>query len=348
VSLDRFVRERQARWVELDVLLRRPGRRLRRDPDAVRSLGSLYRAAAADLAVARRRFAGDPVVGRLEDLVRRARQVVYSGERSTLSFGHFVTTGYWRRVRERPLLLLSAFVLVMGPWILSGIWAVREPARASALVPSQFSSVVDRDKADFGLSSDEKAAVSSEIFTNNIRVAFLAFATGIAAGLGTALVLIYQGVTLGTVFGLTIHAGNGRALFEFVSPHGVLEISCVIVAGAAGMRMGWALVAPGRRRRRDALAAEARAAGEIAVGTALVLVLCGIVEGSLSTSGIGLVPAIVVGLLIGGAFWSLVWWRGRPAPGPTARALGDAAPALDAVRPRTLVAPATPARATSR
>ncbi|MGZ4737462.1 MAG: stage II sporulation protein M [Acidimicrobiia bacterium] len=345
MSLDRFVQERQPRWIELDTLVRRSAGRSRRDPDALRRLGTLYRGAAADLAVARRRFAGDPVVGRLEDLVRRARQVVYSSERRQLSFRYFVTTGYWRRVRERPLLLLASFLLIMGPWVLAGIWAVREPARAAGLVPGGYSSVVNRHKADFGLSGDEKAAVSSEIFTNNIRVAFLAFATGIAAGLGTALVLVYQGVTLGTVFGLTIRAGNGRALFEFVAPHGVLEISCIIVAGAAGMRMGWALVAPGRRRRRDALADEARAAGEIAVGTALVLVLCGIVEGSLSTSGLGLVPAIVVGLVIGGTFWFLVWWRGRPAPGDVVDETDDLG-GWEAVRPA--VRAATPAPATSR
>jgi uncharacterized membrane protein SpoIIM required for sporulation len=343
VSLDRFVETRDSRWVELDRLVQRSSRRGRRDPDALRRLGALYRGAAADLAVARRRFPGDPVVSRLEDLVRRARQVVYSDERRRLSFWYFVTTGYWRRVRERPLLLLASFLLIMGPWILAGIWAVRDPARAAGLVPGQFSTVVHRDRADFRLSGDEKAAVSSQIFTNNIRVAFLAFATGIAAGLGTALVLVYQGVTLGTVFGLTINAGNGNALFEFVAPHGVLEISCIIVAGAAGMRMGWALVAPGRRRRRDALAVEARAAAEIAVGTAVVLVFCGIVEGSLSTSGLGLVPAIVVGLLIGGGFWFLVWWRGRPEPVRADPSADDRGGPV-AVRPS--MASATPASAT--
>ena len=337
MSLERFVREREPSWVALEGL--RAAKATRRDPDAIRRLGSLYRSAAADLAVARRRFPGDPVVGRLERLVLPARQRVYANERGTASFLSFVTTGYWRRVRERPLLLLTAFLLIMGPWILSGIWAVREPARARALVPGQFSSVVDRDRADFGLSGDQKAEVSSEIFTNNIRVAFLAFATGIAAGLGTALVLVYQGVTLGTVFGLTINAGNGNALFEFTAPHGVLEISCIIVAGAAGLRMGWALVAPGRRRRRDALAAESRAAAEIAVGTGGVLVLCGIVEGSLSTSGIGLVPAIVVGLLIGSTFWFLVWWRGRPERPLAAAPLERLAPAP---RPVPLVATGGP------
>jgi uncharacterized membrane protein SpoIIM required for sporulation len=313
MTRDAFVAARQGRWAELDRLAGRGGRTsARRDPDALRRLGSLFRATAADLAVARRRFPGDPVVARLEDLVRRGRQVVYGNDRRRMTFGHFVTTGYWRRVRERPAFLLAGFLLIMGPWLLAGVWATRDPARARGLAPGGYSSVVDRDRADFRLTADEKAAVSSEIFTNNIRVAFLAFATGIAAAIGSALVLVYQGVVLGAVFGLTIQAGNAEPLFEFVFAHGLLEISCIIVAGAAGMRMGWALVAPGHRRRGEALGIEARAAAEIAVGTALVLVGCGLIEGVVSTSGIGLPAAILVGVIVGGGFWALVVWRGRP------------------------------------
>jgi uncharacterized membrane protein SpoIIM required for sporulation len=347
VSRDDFVTSRRARWDELDELAGHGGRSpARRDPDALRRLGRLVRATAADLAVARRRFPGDPVVDRLEDLVRRGRQVVYGNDRRRMTFRHFVTTGYWRRVRERPAFLLAGFVLIMGPWLLASLWATRDPARAQGLAPEGFSSVVERDRADFGLTADEKAQVSSEIFTNTVRIAFLAFAAGIAAAIGAALVLVYQGVVLGAVFGLTIHAGNAEPLFEFVSAHGVLEISCIIVAGAAGMRMGWALVAPGRRRRGEALGIEARAAAEIAVGTGLVLVLCGIVEGTVSTSGIGLVPAIVLGLLIGAVFWGLVLWRGRPERAPAA----DPGPTEFAppVAPRGWSAPATGAPAASR
>jgi uncharacterized membrane protein SpoIIM required for sporulation len=321
MGMDSFVAERSDRWRELDGLLESSElRRARHDPDALRRLGTLYRSTAGDLALARRRFPGDPLVASLEARVGRARAVVYGSDRRGASFLHFVTTGYWRRVRERPKVLLAAVLLMMVPWLLASFWAVRSPAEARRLVPGGFSEVVDRSGADFHLSADQKAETSTEIFVHNITIAFLAFALGIAAGVGTALVLVYQGVLLGTVFGLAIQAGNGRPLFEFVTPHGVLELSCVAVAGAAGMRMGWAIVAPGNRSRGAALSAEARAAVEMAVGTALVLVFSGIVEGSLSTSGIGLVPAIVVGLTIGTIFWTLVFVRGRPERSDPARA----------------------------
>ena len=297
--------------MELDALLGR-GSKLRKDPDAIRRLSELYRATAADLAIARRRMPGDPLVVGLERRVVSARQRLAGLDRARPRIIHFLTTGYWQRVRERPRILLVAFLFLMVPWMLASIWATHEPAKAAGLVPGGAQSVTSRDRADFGLSADEKAQTSAAIFTNNIRVTFLAFALGIAAGVGALALLGYQGVVLGATFGLAIHVGNGEALFEFVFPHGILELSCIIVAGAAGMRMGWAIVAPGYRTRAEAVRAEAAGAIEMIAGTALVLVGCGIVEGSLSTSGIGLIPAIAVGVFLGAGFWSLVFFRGRP------------------------------------
>jgi uncharacterized membrane protein SpoIIM required for sporulation len=292
----------------------------------VRRLGALYRASAADLALARRRFAGDPTVVRLETLVTRARPLVYDRAGRGASVAEFATTGYWRRVRERPGLLLVAALLLFGPWVLASVWAVRDPGAASGVVPSEYRSVTEpRESTDLGLTPDQQAAFSSEIFTNNIRVTIFAFAGGIAAGLGTAALLVYQGVLFGAITGLSIWAGNGEPFFELVTAHGVLELSCVVVASAAGLRMGWSLVNPGHRRRGVALAAEARVAVEIVLGTAPWLVLAGLVEGFVTPRGLGLGPVIVVGFALGAVYWALVLWRGRKpsdvaataAPGPS-------------------------------
>jgi uncharacterized membrane protein SpoIIM required for sporulation len=265
------VETRRDRWRELDALVSRAGRRAESlGPDGVRRLAALYRAVAADLALARRRFVGDPTVARLEALVARARPLVYDRARRGGSVAEFATTGYWRRVRERPALLLISALLLFGPWVLAAVWAVRDPGAASGVVPSEYRSVTEprEHRTDLGLTTDRQAAFSSEIFTNNIRVTIIAFAGGIAAGIGTAALLVYQGVLFGAITGLAIWAGNGASFFELVTAHGVLELSCIVVASAAGLRMGWALVSPGHRRRGVALAAEARVAVEIVLGTA--------------------------------------------------------------------------------
>jgi uncharacterized membrane protein SpoIIM required for sporulation len=293
----------------------------------VRRLGALYRASAADLALARRRFAGDPTVARLETLVTRARPLVYDRAGRGASVAEFATTGYWRQVRERPGLLLASALLLFGPWVLASVWAVRDPGAASGVVPSEYRSVTEpRERTDLGLTTDQQAAFSSEVFTNNIRVTIFAFAGGIAAGLGTAALLVYQGVLFGAITGLSIWAGNGEPFFELVTAHGVLELSCVVVASAAGLRMGWALVNPGHRRRGVALAAEARVAVEIVLGTAPWLVLAGLVEGFITPRGLGLGPVIVIGFALGALYWTLVLWRGRRPRDDTHQA-ATAAPA---------------------
>jgi uncharacterized membrane protein SpoIIM required for sporulation len=130
----------------------------------------------------------------------------------------------------------------------------------------------------------------------------------------TVLVIAFNGVLLGTVLGLAVGSGNGHRFFELVVAHGVLELSCIAVAGMAGLRMAWAIVDPGHRRRSTALRIEARAAVEIAFGTAAWLVLAGLVEGFVTPAGLGLAVNAVVGGALGGVYWMLVVIRGGPDP----------------------------------
>jgi uncharacterized membrane protein SpoIIM required for sporulation len=320
MKLDRFVAERGPEWAELERLSSSArGRPERLGPDGVRSLAALYRGAAADLALARRRFAGDPVVGRLEELVGRARHLVYDSKTRRTSLFEFFGHRYWRAVAARPLPLLIAGALLFAPAVLAGGWAASDPERAVGLVPGEFRSVAEPREpgTDLGLTLEEQGTFATQIFTNNIRVTFLAFAGGISAGLLTAALTLYNGVILGAAAGLSVAAGNGKAFYELVTAHGVLELSCIVVAAAAGLRMGWALVEPGRGTRLAAVAAEARIAVEIILGTAPWLVLAGLVEGFITPRGLGFVTVTVIGFGLAIVYWTLVFWRGAFARGAT-------------------------------
>ena len=184
------------------------------------------------------------------------------------------------------------------------------------MVPGPFRAVTEPRSGgtDLGLGSSEAAAFAGAVLTNNIRVTLLAFAGGVTLGLLTGGVLVFNGVLLGTLLGLATGAGNGRSFLELVTPHGVLELSCVAVAGAAGLRLGWGIVDPGRRRRSEAMQAEGRAAVELALGTAPWLVVAGLVEGFVTPAGYGLATSVAVGLGLGALYWALVWLRGGPVP----------------------------------
>jgi uncharacterized membrane protein SpoIIM required for sporulation len=315
VNLDRFIADRRPSWDELETLLgAAKGRPERIGAERMRRLGALYRGAAADLAVARREFPAEPTVPALEDMVGRAHAVVYGTAVRRESAVDFLVHGYWRRVRERPAMLAVAALLLLGPTLAAGLWAWQDPGTAGALLPST-SEAAGRPRpegSNLDLSTGERASMSAGIFTNNIRVTFAAVAGGITFGLLTAGVLMFNGILIGVVAGVGTAAGNGSVLVELIVPHGVLELSCIVVAGAAGLRMGWALVDPGRRPRGQALATEARAAVELVLGTAVWLVVAGLVEGQVTPLGIGPGPAVAVGFGLAAVYWTMAWRLGAP------------------------------------
>ncbi len=251
----------------------------------------------------------------LERLVARAHSAVYQAEPQRTTLTSFLTREYWRLIAGRPVLIAIATVLLLAPAMLAGIWAVNDPGKAGGLVPEEYQAVTQprTDDQNLDLSLEAEIGFSTAIFTNNVRVSFLAFAGGILLGLGTAVVLVYNGTFFGAIAGLAIGAGNGGPFFELVSAHGVLELSCIIVTAAAGLRIGWALIEPGRRKRVDALVAEGKDAVAIVLGTIPWLVLAGLVEGFITPRGIGLLPAVSFGWALAGIFWGLVAWRGTAA-----------------------------------
>jgi uncharacterized membrane protein SpoIIM required for sporulation len=275
-------------------------------------LGTCYRAVAADLAFVRRRFPADPIVGRLERLTQRGRHAVYDSTRTRHALRAFVSHGYWRRVRERPALVVIAVACLALPTLLAGYWAWRDPGAAGGLVPSEYQSVTQPRPAgqDQGVSVDDQSDLAAEIFTNNIQVTFEAFALGITAGLGTAYVLITNGMHLGVFGGLAAGSGNGRVFLELVYAHGVLELSCIAVTAAAGLRVGWSIVEPGPGTRAQAVRAEAGRSVGIVLGTMPWLVLAGLVEGFV-TGTYSLAVVLPLGIALGALYWALVFTLGR-------------------------------------
>jgi uncharacterized membrane protein SpoIIM required for sporulation len=313
VTLDRFERERGDAWQRLERALGDArGKPERLGAAGVLELGGLYRSAAADLALARRLFPGDPLTARLEALVVRARPVVYADVGARRSPQAFFATGYWRLVWERRVALMVAAALLLGGTAFALVWGIADPDAAAGLVPGAFIDGADPPRGDRGLTAAQSASFSSQIFTNNIQVTFLSFAAGLLFAVGGAFLLAYNGLIFGAVLGVAAANGNLDQVLRLVVAHGVLELSCIVVAGAAGLRMGWALVEPGPHTRLAALAAQARPAMAVVLGTAPWLVLAGLVEGYVSPAGWGGAGPYVVGLGLAAAYWGLLLWRARP------------------------------------
>ncbi len=316
------MRSRQEQWRELQRLLQSAhGRPERLGADGVRRLGALYRGAVADLARARRSFPGDPIVRSLEDLVGSARAAIYAVQPRRGSASDYFARGYWRAVREQRLSIAIALVLLAVSTVLATIWGWHDPRAAAGVVPGSLGAGGPPHRA-IGLGADQSAAFSISIFVNNIRVTFFSFAAGITLGLGTAALLLYNGLVLGAVVGIQSHGGHTLDAIELIVPHGLLELSCVAVGGAAGMRIGWALVEPGPLPRVEALRREALRSVAVVLATAPWLVLAGLIEGFVTPRHLPLAPALLIGVGLAAAYWSLALSVGRraaPAEDPHSR-----------------------------
>lgn len=312
MNLNGFVTERTPVWEALEAeLARANGRPARLGVDGALELGRHYRATVADLALARRRFPGDPVVGRLEPLVLAGRQAIYSERRRGVSLLRFLTRDYWRLVVGRPGVLAVALLALFGPCVIAAVWALHDPGGALGLVPGRFKAAANPHLRHLATGTATEAALAGSIFTNNIQVTFLAFAGGLTLGLGTLAVLAYNGVLLGALAGITMDVGKFSVFVRYVVPHGLLELSCIAVAGAAGLRLAWAVIDPGMLPRGASLRAQARPAVLLVLGTAPFLVLAGLTEGFVTPHGLPLGAALAVGLGWGCTYWLLALTRGR-------------------------------------
>lgn len=323
-SVEYFIATRGGDWRELDAMLAKLGRRplAKLGAEHLGRFAQLYRATTADLAYARLRYRHNPVVGRLNALVSRSHGVLYTERRDYLRRGRaFIAGGFPRVVRRQ-----SAFVWICAAAMLLGaagglLWQQLDSAAAqNALFADATCSGLNTAGHALGpLSTQVVDAVA--ISLNNIWVAMLAFALGILACVGTVYLLVVNGMLIGALAGFAVSCGKGADFVALVVPHGTIELTIIVLAGAAGMRIGWALVAPGRLRRQAAVRDAGAEAVRLLVGTIPFFLFAGAVEGFVTPAGLPVAVNALIGTALGVMFWVYLCAFGRPgmpggAPAP--------------------------------
>ena len=162
-------------------------------------------------------------------------------------------------------------------------------------------------------SSEPAAQFASEVFVNNVQVAIYAFAAGILLCGVTAYILVTNGANVGVAAGLFAAAGQSPKFWGLILPHGLLELSAVVIAGAAGLRLGWAIIDPGDQSRRDALAEQGRRSVVIVLGLIVVFAVAGTIEGFVTGSGLPTFFRVGLGVVVASAFWLYIVTQGRIA-----------------------------------
>lgn len=313
-----FYQSRRQEWEQLSALVERGHRDIRSlAPREIERLASLYRAVSSDLALAKRDFAHHDVTRYLNRLVARAHAILYQGE--PLAFNHlveFALGGFPRLFRETFVFTLAAFLVFTLPAAAAGIGIAAAPRSAQWFLPAQVQElipVVEKQSLWIDIPIQERPFASSFIMQNNIRVSFLAFGSGLTAGLLTLWVLIENGLIIGGLLGLTAHYGIGFDLATFVIGHGVIELSVIFMAGGSGLMLGWAILHPGLMRRRDALALAAQKSVRLLSGAVPWLIVAGLIEGFISPSeSIPWQFKWAVGIASGILLYGYLFLAGRP------------------------------------
>lgn len=319
----RFRQAREDDWRRLERLMDKAekGSASKLTDAEILAVPVLYRSTLSALSVARETSLDQGLIDYLETLSARAYFFVY-GSRATIQdrlVAFFRTDwpaavrGLWRET------LVSTALMLLGA-LVAGWLVMHEPEWFYAFVPTDLSGGRDpaastetlRATLDGADGAQGLSAFAAYLFTHNAQVALLAFALGFALCLPTGLLILYNGATLGAFFALLASRGLGFELGGWLLIHGVTELFAVILAGAAGLKIGWAVAFPGQKRRLDAAVEAGRTAGIAMGGVVVMLMFAGLLEGFgrqlIVDTGLRYAVAAATAVI-----WGLYFYAPRPA-----------------------------------
>ena len=270
----------------------------------------MYRQTAADLSTVREHAANEALGRHLNELLGRAHNLVYAGAARSRPADalHFVIDGFPQTFRRTLSYTLTAFALfLVGALVGVGLASADPGFERFILNGDMMDTIARREMWTHDILS-MKPYASSAIMTNNIAVSLAACATGMLAGLGPVYMMLFNGLLIGVIGSACFRAGMSVALWSFVTPHGVLELPAIFIAGGAGLLLGKGILFPGTLPRRDSVAEAGRDAVRLLLGVVPILVVAGLVEGFVSPTPTapGLKFAIGAGLFV-----LLAWYLGR-------------------------------------
>jgi len=289
VDLPRFIEAERPKWARLDGVLRQ----LAQDPwrtltlDEVRELELLYQRTSSDLTRLTALAAEPETRHYLENLVARAYAEVHggAGERQRWRPWRWFTQTWPQTFRRQVRAFWFSFLLMIVGAAFGGLALTLDPGAKEVLMPfahlqqAPSERVAREETQREDRLAGHKATFSGELMTHNTRVTLTAMALGLSWGVGTLVLMFYNGVMLGAVALDYILDGQTVFLLGWLLPHGVIEIPAMLVGGQAGFVLAGALL--GRRQNRrvaERLRAVVPEVTTLCGGAALMLVWAGVVE----------------------------------------------------------------------
>jgi uncharacterized membrane protein SpoIIM required for sporulation len=311
VDVDAFVLAHRPTWDRLEQLVKR---RRRLTGAEVDELVELYQRVSTHLSMVRSASTDSVLVGRLSGLVAQARSAV-TGAHAPLwrEFTRFWTVSFPVVAYRSWRWWVSTAVAFFFVTTVIAVWVSGNPEVQSAIgTPSEIDELVNNDFASY-YSENPAGSFALQVWVNNSWVAAQCIGFAILLGIPIPYVLFQNAANLGLIAGLMFDAGKADIFLGLLTPHGLIELTAVFLAAAAGMRLGWSVVSPGDRPRGQVLAEQGRAVVAVAVGLIVVLLVAGLIEALVTPSPLPTFARIGIGFAVEIAFLAYVFHFGRKA-----------------------------------
>jgi len=304
-----------ARWDEFaDWLKRAAGQRRKTQADRPAidpmQVPARYRELCQHLALARDRQYSADLIERLSRLALAGHQALYAARgRGMERVWQFLRNGFPRAVRRDIRFVALSALLFFGPLLTLTLAIPEHHDFAYVILPAKVLDDVQQMYGEAAKTLGRKREADTDVamfgfyIFNNVRIGFQTFAGGLLFGLGTVFYLLYNGVFIGAITGHVIYCGLATPFFSFTSGHSAFELGAICLSGAAGLKLGYAVLAPGRLKRVVALRMAAAEAVPLVIGLAAMLLVAAAIEAFWSPRTF-LPPEVKY--TVGGALWLLL------------------------------------------
>lgn len=306
-------------WNDFEQQLTRLEKKHKKHPEHLQQTISFpqnYQNLCQQLALAEARGYSPLLVSHLQQLVQRGHHILYK-HRTHLGqkIIHFILFDFPQSIRQEKNLVISASLIFYGISLITALITLYFPDFIYFFMSpdelEQFEHMYDPAAESVGRSADIDWFMFAYYIKNNIGIAFQMFAGGIIFGLGTLIYLIYNAFYMGAIAAHISSYGYGQTFWTFVIGHSAFELTAIIIAAAAGLKIGLALLMPKRKTRLEALRSAAKSSIQLVLGAFLMLIIAAFIESYWSSMNNANNLKVIVGALLWLAVLSYFMFAGR-------------------------------------
>ncbi|MFC0300007.1 stage II sporulation protein M [Virgibacillus soli] len=299
MNIKQFIKQHKDNWQQLDAAIQHLHTRKHQvTSQDIDRFYRLYQKTAQNLSYAQTYFPQEEMTVYLNTLVAKAHNMLYKDQVSSgKQIKQFFTVTFIQLLWDQ----YKAVIIAMGLFLLgaagSFLAVLSNPDHIYAILPSEITAEINPERLNSNPGTIDGSFMSASIMTNNIQVAFLAFAGGITFGILTVYVLMINGIMVGGLAAFFWHYSKTYVFWAYIVPHGIIELTAIFIAGGAGLLMGYKLLVPGNYSRGYQLKIQATRSIQLILGTIPLFVIAGIIEGFITPAAISLEMKYAVALL---------------------------------------------------